>query len=197
MKRSDREKLFEENRNLVDIVFKKTPFNVAEYHADWDDLKQAGLIALWAATDRYDQSTGNKFRSYAQYRIKGAMQDEIRRRVPGVRSKYGVPKFVHLSRVQFLDEDSEHADSFESLFGVDNAAPLDVMMDAEAVAAILFKVRKHVGKKAEQIVRELLKGKPRAVVARDIGMPYSTVVYFMRKVATCLGVSFEELSPVG
>ncbi|TCS70411.1 RNA polymerase sigma-28 (SigD/FliA/WhiG) subunit [Sulfuritortus calidifontis] len=43
-----------------------------------DDLIQAGLIGLLNAVDRYDDSQGANFETYASQRIRGAMLDELR-----------------------------------------------------------------------------------------------------------------------
>jgi RNA polymerase sigma factor for flagellar operon FliA len=44
-----------------------------------EDLVSAGLIGLIEAYHRYDPSKNVKFRTYAEFRIKGAMLDEIRK----------------------------------------------------------------------------------------------------------------------
>ena len=44
----------------------------------FDDLASAGMIGLIHAVDRFDQTRGLKFRTYAQHRIWGAMQDFLR-----------------------------------------------------------------------------------------------------------------------
>lgn len=43
-----------------------------------DDLIQAGLIGLLDAVERYDDSQGANFETYATQRIRGAMLDELR-----------------------------------------------------------------------------------------------------------------------
>ena len=45
-----------------------------------DDLVQAGIIGLIEAMDRFDPDRGNKFITYASYRIKGAVLAELRAR---------------------------------------------------------------------------------------------------------------------
>jgi RNA polymerase sigma factor (sigma-70 family) len=44
----------------------------------FDDLSSAGTIGLIQAVDRFDQTRGLKFNTYAQHRIWGAMQDFLR-----------------------------------------------------------------------------------------------------------------------
>jgi RNA polymerase sigma factor FliA len=47
---------------------------------DKEDLMQAGMIGLIEAMDRFDPERGNKFITYASYRIKGAILAELRSR---------------------------------------------------------------------------------------------------------------------
>ena len=44
------------------------------------DLVSAGIIGLFEADLRYEPSSGKPFETYAEFRIKGAMLDELRRR---------------------------------------------------------------------------------------------------------------------
>ena len=45
---------------------------------DLDDLFSAGVIGLMDAIDKYDPSRDNKFKTYAEFRVRGAMLDELR-----------------------------------------------------------------------------------------------------------------------
>ncbi len=47
-------------------------------HLDIDDLMSAGVIGLMDAMMKFDSSREAKFRTYAEFRIRGAMLDEIR-----------------------------------------------------------------------------------------------------------------------
>jgi RNA polymerase sigma factor (sigma-70 family) len=46
---------------------------------DFDDLVQAGTVALLEAKERFDPEYGVSFRSFAKKRVVGAMYDELRR----------------------------------------------------------------------------------------------------------------------
>jgi RNA polymerase sigma factor for flagellar operon FliA len=48
------------------------------HHISQDDLLSAGIMGLLDAIDKYDESKGVEFKSYAEYRIRGAMIDELR-----------------------------------------------------------------------------------------------------------------------
>ena len=47
-------------------------------HIDTDDLKSVGVIGLMDAANKFDDSRGIKFSTYAEHRIKGAILDELR-----------------------------------------------------------------------------------------------------------------------
>ena len=46
---------------------------------DWHDLVSVGMMGLLQAAQRFDPSSGKPFETYAEFRIKGAMLDELRR----------------------------------------------------------------------------------------------------------------------
>ncbi|GIT78557.1 hypothetical protein LLS1_02260 [Leifsonia sp. LS1] len=76
MNRNERNALVVENLPLVgylvsDLVSRAT-------HLSRDDLASAGSLALVAAADAYDASTGVPFGAYARTRILGALADELR-----------------------------------------------------------------------------------------------------------------------
>ncbi|MBI2520499.1 MAG: sigma-70 family RNA polymerase sigma factor [Bdellovibrio sp.] len=72
-----REKVILEHLPLVHLLAKrlkqKLPHNI-----DYDDLVSAGVIGLLTAVDRFDHKRGVKFKTYAEFRIRGAMIDELR-----------------------------------------------------------------------------------------------------------------------
>jgi RNA polymerase sigma factor for flagellar operon FliA len=47
-------------------------------HVDLDDLVHAGVLGLFDAVEKYDESKGVSFQAYAKHRIKGAMLDSLR-----------------------------------------------------------------------------------------------------------------------
>jgi RNA polymerase sigma factor for flagellar operon FliA len=47
-------------------------------HIEADDLVSSGVVGLLDAMERYDSSRGIKFRTYADFRIRGAMLDYLR-----------------------------------------------------------------------------------------------------------------------
>ncbi len=49
-------------------------------HVQLDDLMGAGVVGLLEALDRYDSSRASDFHTFAEFRVKGAILDELRRR---------------------------------------------------------------------------------------------------------------------
>ena len=47
-------------------------------HVETDDLVSSGIVGLLDALDRFDSSRGIKFKTYAEFRIRGAMLDYLR-----------------------------------------------------------------------------------------------------------------------
>jgi RNA polymerase sigma factor for flagellar operon FliA len=47
-------------------------------HIELDDLISSGIVGLLDALDRFDGSRGIKFKTYAEFRIRGAMLDYLR-----------------------------------------------------------------------------------------------------------------------
>ncbi len=77
-----RRQLVEEYGYLVKKVARRMGQRIA--HAgnciEVEDLYAVGIVGLFDAEARYDASTGHTFETFAEFRIKGEMLDELRRR---------------------------------------------------------------------------------------------------------------------
>ncbi len=60
-------------RFVAQRISTRLPSNV-----EVDDLQSAGVIGLMDAIEKYDPSRDNKFKTYAEFRIRGAILDELR-----------------------------------------------------------------------------------------------------------------------
>lgn len=60
-------------RHIANRLAARLPENL-----DREDLIQAGMIGLLDAIEKYDSSREAQFRTYAEFRIKGAMLDDLR-----------------------------------------------------------------------------------------------------------------------
>ena len=63
--------------SLIKFIAQKLAVRLPS-NIDLDDLFSAGVIGLMDAIDKYDPTRDNKFKTYAEFRIRGAMLDELR-----------------------------------------------------------------------------------------------------------------------
>lgn len=69
--------LIEEFVPMIRMIAQRLVFRLPS-SLDIDDLVHAGVIGLMDALERYDPSINARFKTYAEFRIRGAMLDEIR-----------------------------------------------------------------------------------------------------------------------
>ncbi|MGZ3746852.1 MAG: FliA/WhiG family RNA polymerase sigma factor [Pseudobdellovibrionaceae bacterium] len=69
--------LIKEYAPLIRFVAQKIAVRLPS-NIELDDLISAGVIGLMDAIDKYDPSHDNKFKTYAEFRIRGAILDELR-----------------------------------------------------------------------------------------------------------------------
>ncbi len=74
----DKSKLIRENLDLVDILVGRMVTQVPSF-MNRDDMRSAGMMGLIDAANRFDASKKIKFKTFAEYRIRGAILDEMRK----------------------------------------------------------------------------------------------------------------------
>jgi RNA polymerase sigma factor FliA len=74
---STREKLVLEYAPLIKFIAQKIAARLPA-NIELDDLISSGVIGLMDAIEKYDASRDNKFKTYAEFRIRGAILDELR-----------------------------------------------------------------------------------------------------------------------
>ncbi len=84
---TERERLIREFAPLVRTMAHRLAFRLPAY-LDVEDLVSVGVIGLMDAMTKYDSRREANFKTYAEFRIRGAMLDEIR-------SLDWVPRSVH------------------------------------------------------------------------------------------------------
>lgn len=70
-------KLIEEYAPLIKFIAQKIAVRLPS-NIEIDDLISSGVIGLMDAIDKYDPTRDNKFKTYAEFRIRGAILDELR-----------------------------------------------------------------------------------------------------------------------
>lgn len=78
MSMDDRNTLIREHAPHVKYIAERFAVRLPA-HITVEELESAGTMGLFDALNNYDPSKGVKFKTYATYRIKGAMLDELRR----------------------------------------------------------------------------------------------------------------------
>jgi len=74
---STRERLVLEYAPLIKYIAQKIAARLPA-NIELDDLISSGVIGLMDAMEKYDSSRDNKFKTYAEFRIRGAILDELR-----------------------------------------------------------------------------------------------------------------------
>lgn len=74
---ADRDRLLLEHLSTVRFVARRIHERLPQ-HVDLEDLVSAGIIGLMDAISKFDHSKQVQFKSYAQFRIRGAILDSLR-----------------------------------------------------------------------------------------------------------------------
>lgn len=77
MKARDKERLILEYAPVIKYIAQRIATRLPP-HISVDDLINAGVIGLIDAIEKFDSSRDNTFKTYAEFRIRGAMLDELR-----------------------------------------------------------------------------------------------------------------------
>ena len=72
-----RERLVKEYAPLIKYIAQKIASRLPA-NIELDDLMSSGVIGLIDAMEKYDSSRDNKFKTYAEFRVRGAILDELR-----------------------------------------------------------------------------------------------------------------------
>lgn len=77
LSQEQKDKLITEYAPLIKFIAQKIAVRLPS-NIELDDLISAGVIGLMDAIDKWDPSRDNKFKTYAEFRIRGAILDELR-----------------------------------------------------------------------------------------------------------------------
>jgi RNA polymerase sigma factor (sigma-70 family) len=90
---------------------------------DVSNLISAGMLGYTQALNRFDPSRGVKFKTFAEYRIKGAVLDEVRKMIGDERAKTRRPY-----KVNQFDFDAGTSDEGFAMLQVESKIDLEVFM---------------------------------------------------------------------
>ena len=74
---SQKNVIINEYAPLIKFIAQKISMRLPS-NIELDDLISCGVIGLMDAIDKYDETRDNKFKTYAEFRIRGAILDELR-----------------------------------------------------------------------------------------------------------------------
>jgi len=89
----DREQLVEEHRSFVRAIASELIKGLPRY-IEFEELTACGNLGLVEAAQRYDPRYRTSFRTFAYYRIRGAMYDSLRNLGPLTRREYSRVRFA-------------------------------------------------------------------------------------------------------
>ncbi len=117
-------------------------FVVSKFHAfskqstsvlDENDLKQLGMIGLLDSIDRFDPSRGVKFETYAITRIRGTVQDELRK-------LDWVPRSVR-EKVRAIDRVAQKIQCSDTLSGSAKTIATELSMSVDEYLDVLHETQ--------------------------------------------------------
>lgn len=74
----DKSRLIKDNLYLVDILVGRMVTQVPSF-MNQDDMRSAGMLGLIDAANKFDETKNILFKTFAEYRIRGAIFDEMRK----------------------------------------------------------------------------------------------------------------------
>lgn len=98
-----KDKLIMEYAPLIKFIAQKIAVRLPS-HIELDDLISSGVIGLMDAIEKYDPKRDNKFKTYAEFRVRGAILDELRAQDWVPRSVRDKAKLLDKTLVQLESE---------------------------------------------------------------------------------------------
>src|ERR1700683_4349520 len=98
-----KDKLIMEYAPLIKFIAQKIAVRLPS-NIELDDLISSGVIGLMDAIEKYDPTRDNKFKTYAEFRIRGAILDELRARDWVARSVRDKAKLLDRTMIELESE---------------------------------------------------------------------------------------------
>ncbi len=118
----ERSQLIRKHMGLVELLVERMIPQVPSFMTR-DDMTSAAMVGLIDAANKYDETKGAKFRTFAEYRIRGAIYDEMRKLDWFSRSLREKQSLLNRTMLQLERKLGRSPDEFEM------AKDLDVTID--------------------------------------------------------------------
>ena len=129
---TNREKLIVEYAGLIKFIAQKIASRLPS-NIELDDLISSGVIGLMDAIDKYDSGRDNKFKTYAEFRIRGAILDELR-------SQDWVPRSIR-EKAKILERAYAKIEQDKGRQATDEEVCIELGMNTEQYHDLLNEVR--------------------------------------------------------
>ncbi len=129
---TNRDRLIREYGGLIKFIAQKIAARLPS-NIELDDLISSGVIGLMDAIDKYDSSRDNKFKTYAEFRIRGAILDELR-------SQDWVPRSIR-EKAKILERAYSKIEQMKGRQATDDEVCIELGMTSEQYHEMLNEVR--------------------------------------------------------
>lgn len=170
MRGEARDRLILDHIDLPDVIARRHMNHIPNRH--FDDCRAAAMLGLVEAANRYQPDRGAMFKTFAQYRIEGAIIDQWRKLVFGGRHAHDhgitVDQPVSLDGLfEYADDDVDPVDWPTPGFEDDLVDHLSTVTPAELVAVLLAPLPARL---RLVLVECMLHGVPQREMARRLGV---------------------------
>lgn len=183
---ASREQLIKEFAHVVHAMAHRLAFRLPAY-LDAEDLISVGMIGLMDAMDKYDPTREATFKTYAEFRIRGAMLDEIR-------SMDWIPRSVH-ERITLLQR--THVELMHRLGRppTDEEVAAELKMSSEELDEFLIKAKGAVMISIEDLHLQDVDGHKALAVLADTQNPDPLALLVGEQEREAIGKAIENLPP--
>jgi RNA polymerase sigma factor for flagellar operon FliA len=129
---TDRNRLIREYGGLIKFIAQKIAARLPS-NIELDDLISSGVIGLMDAIEKYDSNRDNKFKTYAEFRIRGAILDELR-------SQDWVPRSIR-EKAKVLERAYAKIEQLKGRQATDDEVCIELGMTTEQYHEMLNEVR--------------------------------------------------------
>src|SRR5271165_5750842 len=127
-----KDKLIMEFAPLIKFIAQKIAVRLPS-NIELDDLISSGVIGLMDAIEKYDPTRDNKFKTYAEFRIRGAILDELR-------AQDWVPRSVR-DKAKLLDRCYSKIEQVKGRQATDEEVCVELNINQEEYHELLNQVR--------------------------------------------------------
>lgn len=134
-----RDKLILEYSPLIKYIAQRIAARLPA-NIELDDLISSGVIGLMDAIEKFDKSRDNKFKTYAEFRIRGAILDELRAQDWVPRSVREKAKLLERTYSQIEQEKGRQATDEEvcTKLGISTEEYFDMLSQVRSVSLLSF-----------------------------------------------------------